>query len=141
MSETQPAEATLGKRETPSTNPEQVDTTVEDSTAGKAVKTPTEVIDALEAKKVAQPKKKDKNFTVREADFDPLDDIIVRDGEDSSDHTSYNSETFDKDDFLAYMKKNLARGDGKAEFDNFELEKEEEAEEGEGEEKEEETEA
>lgn len=55
-------------------------------------------------------------YTVREADYDPLDNLIERDGEDSSDHTSINSDNFDEAGFLNFMKKNLERGDATGEF-------------------------
>lgn len=74
-------------------------------------------------------KKKDREFTVKESDFDPIDNVIIKDGEESSEHESYNSENFDEEDFMNYVKKNLDRGDARAELDDYKFGQEEEEEE------------
>ncbi len=60
-------------------------------------------------------KDKDGDFTVKETDFDPRDQIILNDGEVSSEHSSYNDDNFNPEDFMNFVKKSMASG-------NFDME-------------------
>lgn len=97
-----------------------------------------------------QLKKVDKDFVPKKSDYNPLDNEILDDGEVSSDHSSYNEQNFDKEDFLNFVRRNLAAkqkgkpthkdaeeeedeyeneaGDGEEEEDEFDEEGEEEEE-------------
>lgn len=80
----------------------------------------------------------DPTFVPKKSDFDPLDDVILDDGEVSSEHSSYNEENFDKEDFMNFVRRNMSKkNDGlvdEEEEDDFEDQEEEQLEEEEEEE-------
>ena len=97
----------------------------EEKTLGKRNKPLADTIKDEGVKKTLKSKeKKDRAFRVKESDFDPLDNVIMDDGEKSSEHSDYNDENFNSDDFMKYVQKKMTEGGDSAEEEEIEDEEE-----------------